>query len=64
MLRRNIDASIGLVNGATGTLMDIEGAGEDIDTLIIKFDGIEDYQKITKVRRMGVIIRCVKYEYL
>lgn len=50
MLRRNLRAAIGLVNGATGTLMDVERHMDDeIHTLLIKFDGIEDIQKITKV---------------
>lgn len=54
MLRRNIDASVGLVNGATGTLKHIERNGDDIVNLIIKFDGIEDEQKIGKVIRKPI----------
>lgn len=51
MLRRNINAAVGLVNGATGTLIDVERhIDEEIHSLLIRFDGIEDVQKITKVQ--------------
>lgn len=51
MLRRNISPAIGLVNGATGTLLSIvqDDGGEPFQ-LRIKFDNIEKEQVIEKVR--------------
>lgn len=50
MLRRNKNSEIGLVNGATGVLLEIIAPQGRVEALVVKFDSIEEPQTLYKVR--------------
>lgn len=57
MLRRNIDIELGLVNGATGTLKDIDmDQTGRVRSLWIRFDGHRSVTKVLRVRLFLLII--------
>lgn len=66
MLCRNINPRIGLVNGATGVLQKISYVNNKANELFIKFDRINDVQKINKVSavfNVGLDEQCIRHQF-